>query len=124
MKLRIPIRRGPQISANSVRIGIRANSSELEPASLLWTMDWLGSLSGYMDWGATISLKVCMGRDHLSLRRDYPSLGWRNPTWMCCHWTCNISLCAITLRAGSRSLHVTNMQIGNIDFTCPCVDGF
>ena len=61
-----------------------------------------------------------------------------------------ISLHALSLRAGSRSLHVTrgiflskhsypislqvacielvlchtNMQLGNIGFTCPCVDGF
>ena len=69
---------------------------------------------------------------------------------MCSHWTRDISPCAFSLRAGSRSLHVTrgiflpkhscpislqvacielvrchtNMQLGNIGFTCPCVDGF
>ena len=69
---------------------------------------------------------------------------------MCSHWTRDISPCALPLRARSRSLHMTwgifvpkhscpislqvacielvrchtNMQIGNIDFTCSCVDGF
>ena len=62
----------------------------------------------------------------------------------------DISLCALSLRVGSMSLHVTrgiffpkhscpislplacieficchmNMQLGNIGFTYPCVDGF
>ena len=69
---------------------------------------------------------------------------------MCSHWTQDISPCALSLRAGSRSPHVTRgiflpkdccpislqvacielvgchtkMQLGNIGFTCPCVDGF
>ena len=69
---------------------------------------------------------------------------------MCSHWSRDISPCALSLRAGSRSFHVTrgiflpkpscpislqvacielirchtNMQLGNIGFTCPWVDGF
>ena len=67
---------------------------------------------------------------------------------MCSHWARDISPCAFSLRAASRSLHVTrgiflpkrscpislqvaclelvrchtNMQLGNIGFTLPCVD--
>ena len=67
---------------------------------------------------------------------------------MCSHWTRDIPPCALSLRAGSRSLHVTrgiflpkrscpislqvacnelfqyhtNMQLGNIGFTRPSVD--
>ena len=69
---------------------------------------------------------------------------------MCSHRTPDISPCAPSLRTGSRSLHETwgmsvpkhsypispqvacielvwchtNMQLGNIGFPCPCVDGF
>ena len=69
---------------------------------------------------------------------------------MCSLCSRDISPCALSLRAGSRSLHVTQgiflpkhscpishqvacielvrchtkMQLGNIGFTCPCVDGF
>ena len=68
---------------------------------------------------------------------------------MCSHWTWNISGCALCLPAISRSLHMTrgislpkhscpislqvacielvwchtNMQLGNIGFTCACGDG-
>ena len=49
-----------------------------------------------------------LGRDHLSLRQDYFSLGWDNVTGMCSHRTRDSSLCALTLRPGSRSLHVTS----------------
>ena len=68
---------------------------------------------------------------------------------MCSHWTRDISPC-LSLRAGSGSLHVTrsislpkhscpislqvacielvrcrtNMQLGNIRFTCPRVENF
>ena len=79
-----------------------------------------------MYWGRTISLqgKTTSFWDGLI------------STWMCSPWTPDISLCALTMQAGSRSLHVTriifppyiacielvrchiNMQIGNIDVTC------
>ena len=85
-----------------------------------------------------------LGRDHLS-----QGLGWGGSislggvpispwdgtvsAWMCSHWTRDFPPCALTLRAGSRSRHVTrgiflpnlslsNKHIGNIDLTCPCVD--
>ena len=48
-----------------------------------------------------------LGRDDLYSRQDYFSLGWDNLTWTCSHWTRDTSICALTLRAGSRSLHVT-----------------
>ena len=69
---------------------------------------------------------------------------------LCSHWTRDISPCASSLRAGSRSLHVTggiflpkhscqislqvacielvwcdtNTKLGHIGFTCACVDNF
>ena len=69
---------------------------------------------------------------------------------VCSYSNRDISPCALSLQAGSRSLHVTrgiflpkhscpislqvaciewvlchtNMQLGNINFTCPSVDGF
>ena len=135
-------------------------------------MDWLGYLSSAMDWLGSLSwawmgegpslrawtgagpslLRPGLGRDHLSLRQDYLPLGQDNLTMcqMCSHWTRDISPCPLSLRAGSRYLHVTrgiflpkhsypislqvacielvrchtNMQLGNIGFACPCVDGF
>ena len=60
-----------------------------------------------MDWGGTISLKAWIGAGPSLFEEDYFSLGWDNLTWMCSHWTRDTSLCALTLRAGPRSLHVT-----------------
>ena len=91
-------------------------------------------LSQGPDWGGTIPLS---GRTISSLNRTILA-------WMCSHWIPDISQCALTLKARSRSLHVTwdiflphpslssielvrfhrIIQIGNIDVTFPCVDGF
>ena len=94
-----------------------------------------------LDWNGTISL----GGGTIS-----PWDRTISPCLRCALFGPRISLHALSLRAGSRSLHVTrgiflpkhsypislqvacielvrchtNMQLGNIRFTCPCVDGF
>ena len=122
---------------------------------LFLAVDWFGSLS-WAWMGQGLSLRAWtgagrslssprFGRNHLSLTRNYLSLGYHNLTMcqMCSHRTRDISPCALYLRAGSRSVHVTrgirsskhscpislqvacielvrchtNMQLGNIGFT-------
>ena len=134
-------------------------------------MDWLGYLSSAMD--SLGSLSWAWMHEDLSLRAwtgagpslSRPGLGRTislgggtispldktiSPCVRSALFGPGVSLHALSLRAGSRSLHVTrgiflpkhscpislqvaciqlvpchtNTQLGNIGFTCPCVDGF